>query len=145
MMYVVVADSSLLAVLFVIARTRKVRIRRVLQELLSRIIHLCRRRNAAESAAPSGSAEPVATGPVDRDLTYTDEERIASAAPRWRELRVPGGPGEPQGVLSAGLAPTSEKPSAEAPARAACCCCRRPVAGSRSSRSAWAARPPAPC
>jgi hypothetical protein len=69
MMYVVVAASLLLAVLFVVARIRKVRMRRVLQQLLARIMQLCRRRNAAESAAPSGNAEPAATGSVERELS----------------------------------------------------------------------------
>lgn len=49
MIYVVVAASSVLAVLLVIALAREVRLRRALQKLLSRIFLVWRNRHAHES------------------------------------------------------------------------------------------------
>ena len=67
MTYIVVAASSLLAVLLVIALAREVRLRRALQKLLSRIFQVWRNRNAHDSPARSHDVKSANRGSLDRD------------------------------------------------------------------------------
>ena len=67
MTYVVVAASSVLAVLLVIALAREVRLRRALQKLLARIFQVWRNRHAKESPARSSDGEPADSGFTDGD------------------------------------------------------------------------------